>query len=70
MIEEINPEITLILDYPLSYNKRIEEFYNKMGIDFRYNLDFINTMILWGYQKLFFPAYFDQQIERALSDGS
>lgn len=61
-----SPQISLILDYPLSYNNNIEDFYSKMGIDFNYKLDFINCMILWGYQKIFFPEYFDTIIKREL----
>jgi ankyrin repeat protein len=62
-----NPQISLILDYPLSNNENIENFYYKIGNDFNYKLDFINSMILWGYQKIFYPEYFNQIIEREIN---
>lgn len=54
-----NPTISLILGYPLSENTSVLNFYSNMGKDFNYKLDFINCMILWSYQQLFIPSFFD-----------
>tara|TARA_A100001015_G_scaffold321056_1_gene449881 strand:- start:453 stop:2603 length:2151 start_codon:yes stop_codon:yes gene_type:complete len=62
------PNIGLILDYPLASNENIAGFYEKMGIGFNYKLDFINTMIIWSYQKIFFPEYFDTIINKKIND--
>ena len=64
------PTISLVLDYPLSTNDNIEEFYSKMGINFNYKLDFINSMIIWGYQKIFFPEYFELVIKKEITNNS
>ena len=69
-LKKTNPEISLILDYPLSSNFEINEYYNRMGINFGYKLDFINSMILWAYQKIFFPQYFDTVITKTLKEGA
>ena len=41
-----------------------------MGINFNYKLDFINSMILWTYQKIFFPEYFDAVIRKEINNNT
>jgi len=53
------PNIVLILDYPLTFNKNLVEYYKKMGINYSFKLDFSNIEIIWVYQKLIFPQNFD-----------
>ena len=62
------PKISLVLDFPLSSNDDIEDFYKKMGTNMDFQSDFINSMILWSYQKIYFPEYFDSVINKLLKD--
>jgi len=47
-------KLSIILKYPLTINNNITNFNDK--------LDFINIEILWYYQKIYFPTYFDNEI--------
>lgn len=55
-------QLNLVLDYPLTINTELEEYYIKLGINYPFKLDFSNIEILWSYQKLFFPSYFNTKI--------
>ena len=59
----------IILDYPLTINESLEKYYQKIGIDYPYKLDFSNIEIIWSYQKLFFPSYFDNEILKVMSSA-
>ena len=61
------PKINLVLDFPLSTSDSIENFYKKMGTNMDFQLDFINSMIIWSYQKIYFPEYFDTVLKNILS---
>lgn len=54
--------LSLILDYPLTINSSLENYYKKIGLDYPYKMDFSNIEIIWSYQKLFFPSYFDDEL--------
>jgi ankyrin repeat protein len=54
--------LSLILDYPLSVNLNLEKYYQKLGLAYPYKLDFSNIEIIWSYQKMFLPTYFDEVI--------
>jgi ankyrin repeat protein len=58
--------LNLILDYPLTINKTLEKYYQKINLDYPYKLDFSNIEIIWSYQKLFFPSFFDDEIIKQL----
>lgn len=58
--------ISLILDFPLRTSDLVENFYKKMGANMEFQLDFINSMILWSYQKIYYPDYFDTVLKRVL----
>ena len=58
-----NIGLNIIIDYPLSINNKLEEHYIKLGINYPYKLDFSNIEIIWSFQKIFFPTYFDNEIE-------
>jgi hypothetical protein len=62
------PSVGLILDYPLTINKKLEEYYITIGIDFPYKLDFSNIEIIWSYQKIFYPSYFDDIVKKQMKD--
>jgi hypothetical protein len=61
--------LKVILDYPLTVNELLEKYYQKIGLDYPYKLDFSNIEIIWSYQKLFFPSYFDDEIKKALGEA-
>jgi len=62
------PNLGLILDYPLTVNQKLEEFYKTNGTDFPYKLDFSNIEIIWSYQKLFYPSYFDEVVKKQMKE--
>ena len=59
-------KLGIILDYPLSNNSELEKYYEELGINFNNKLNFCNFEIIWAYQKIFFPTYFDDEINKAL----
>jgi len=63
-----NYGLSVILDYPLTINTNLESYYKKIGLDYPYKLDFSNIEIIWSYQKLFFPSYFDEEINFKIND--
>lgn len=58
--------LKVILDYPLTINTPLENHYKKLGINYMYNLDFSNIEIIWSYQKIFYPTYFDSMVEKTI----
>lgn len=60
--------LDVILDYPLTININLETYYKKIGLDYPYKLDFSNIEIIWSYQKIFYPSYFDDMIILKLKD--
>jgi ankyrin repeat protein len=62
--------LKVVLDYPLTVNKPLENYYKKIGINYQYKLDFSNIEIIWSYQKLFFPSYFDDEINNIIKDAN
>ena len=61
--------LAVILDYPLTVNIPLETYYKKIGLDYPYKLDFSNIEIIWSYQKIFYPSYFDDEVNKQLKDG-
>lgn len=64
-----NIGLSLILDYPLTINTNLENYYKKIGLDYPYKLDFSNIEIIWSYQKIFYPSYFDEVITKKLKES-
>ena len=60
--------LSLVLDYPLSINNKLEDHYTKMGLDYPFKLEFSNCEIIWSYQKIFFPSYFEQEFNKKMKD--
>jgi len=58
--------LNIILDYPLTINNNLEDYYNKLGLNYSLKNDFSNFEIIWIYQKIFFPTYFEIEIESIL----
>jgi ankyrin repeat protein len=62
--------LKVVLDYPLTVNKPLENYYKKVGINYQYKLDFSNIEINWSYQKMFFPSYFDDELSNIIKDAN
>jgi ankyrin repeat protein len=62
--------LNVVLDYPLTINTKLENYYQKIGLNYPYKLDFSNIEILWSYQKIFFPSYFDDQIKKIIKESN
>ena len=58
----------LILDYPLTINEPLEKYYQKLGIDYPYKLEFSNCEIIWSFQKIFYPTFFDFEIQKKINE--
>lgn len=61
-------EFSLILDYPLTINEPLENYYQKLGKDYPFKLEFSNCEIVWSFQKIFFPSYFDDELDKVMKD--
>ena len=62
-------KFSLILDYPLSINIKLEDHYKKIGLDYPFKLEFSNCEIIWSYQKMFYPSYFEQEFSKKMNDN-
>lgn len=58
--------LNIILDYPLTINNLLENHYEKIGIIYPYKMDFSNIEIIWSFQKIIFPSYFDSIIKKKI----
>lgn len=54
-------KINVLLDFPLTINDKLTNFFKTIGIDLSFKIDFINIQIYWAYQKLFLPSFLDSQ---------
>jgi ankyrin repeat protein len=61
-----NLKMNIIIDYPLTINLNLQNYYKHLGINYNYKIDFCNFEIIWSYQKIFFPTYFDDIIKKNL----
>ena len=57
-------DIGVILKSPLTQHPDLEKYYEKLGI--MHKLDFINFELIWLFQKLYVPTYFDTNIKKLL----
>jgi len=64
-----NNGLNIILDYPLTKNTELENYFNSLGINFNYKLDFCNFEINWSFQKLIFPTYFDHEFNIKIKEN-
>lgn len=51
--------VQLLLEYPLTINKEVENYYMKMGLNLSFKMEFANVEILWSFMKLIYPSNFD-----------
>ena len=67
-LKETFQDLNLILDYPLTENNKLEEYYKKLGLNYQSKLQFSNIEIVWSYQKIFYPTFFDAIVNKILSE--
>lgn len=60
--------VNFIIEYPLSQNEKLINYYQKIGIDYDYKIEFINIEILWSFQKLIYITNFDSLLINLLSN--
>lgn len=58
--------VGFLIDSPLTQHPDLEKYYEKLGINIKYKLDFINFEIVWVFQNLHVPTYFDTEIKKLL----
>ena len=58
----------VVLSHPLTVNTKLQEYYEKIGTDYPYKLEFCNIEIIWSYQKLFYPSYFDSVLQENIKN--
>ena len=51
--------LSLLLEYPLTVNKELENYYIKMGLNYNFKMEFSNIEIVWSFMKLIYPTNFD-----------
>ena len=65
-----NKGLNLIIDYPLTSNKELENYFKTLGVNYNYKLDFCNFEINWVYQRLIIPTYFDHEIKNKIKNNN
>jgi ankyrin repeat protein len=66
-LKQNTSNLQLVLEYSLINNTEVLDFKRKIGNNFYNKLDFYNVEILWTYQKIFFPTYFNTFLNKKLS---
>lgn len=61
---------SLLLEYPLTNNKDIENHYMKMGLNYNFKIDFSNIEIIWSYMKLLYPTNFESILKNKIKNAS
>lgn len=64
---ENNLSIDLILQYPLTQNDDLLNYYNKIGISNNLKKEFMNIEIIWTFQKLIYPLYFENLLLNSIN---
>ena len=62
-------DLEIIIDYKLTENPNLKIYYESIGIDSDFKLDFINFEIIWSFQKIIYPTYFDIQINNKIKNS-
>jgi len=56
-------KFNLVVDFPLTKNINLDK------INYKYELDFNNIEILWYYQKIIYPSYFELKINKIINNS-
>ena len=60
--------VKLVLDYPLTINDEIVNYYKQLGIYYKYKLEYSNFCIYWCYNKIIYPTYFDNFFKNKIDE--
>lgn len=58
-IKEKYKDVGLVLEYPLNENNKVTDHYKLLGINYEFKLKFSNIQIIWSFQRMIYPTYFD-----------
>jgi len=64
-----NDELNIIIDFPLTKNKNLEDNLKSLGINYNYKMDFCNFEIMWIYQNLILPTYFKEELQKKIKNN-
>jgi ankyrin repeat protein len=59
-------DLNILCTYPLTKNEELINYYDNNSINYSKKTDFINFEIIWYYQKLIFPSYFNDEINKLI----
>ncbi len=65
-----NYNCSLLLEYPLTSNKELENYYMRMGLNYSFKMDFSNIEIVWSYMKLIYPTNFDSILKNRIRNAN
>jgi ankyrin repeat protein len=69
LINNLN-NITLLLEYPITHNSELENYYIKMGLNYSFKMEFSNIEIVWSFMKLIYPTNFDSILQSKQKNSS
>jgi ankyrin repeat protein len=69
-LNKLYKNLNLVIDYPLTENLKLKSHYESLGLDYSYKLDFCNLEIIWSYQEIFFPSYFDFKFKTDIKNSN
>lgn len=69
-LNKLYKSLSLIIDYPLTENIKLKNHYESLGLDYSYKLDFCNLEIIWSYQEIFFPSYFNSRFKTDIQNNN
>jgi ankyrin repeat protein len=69
-LNSLNKNISFIIDYPLTKNNKLIDYYKQLGLDYSFKDDFINIEISWIYQKIIYPTNFDFLLSTKIKDDN
>lgn len=58
--------LEIIIDYPLTQHETLKQYYQNIGINDDFKLDIINFEIIWSFQKIIYPTYFNSEIKNKI----
>jgi ankyrin repeat protein len=58
--------LEIIIDFPLTQHDLLKQYYQNIGISNDFKLDIINFEIVWSFQKIIYPTYFNFQIKNKI----
>ena len=60
--------VSTILTKDFITNEKLEQYFESVGENYGFKIEFLNFEIMWVYQKLFYPTHFNETINKILKD--